>query len=190
MVAQMRFYLILGLRDEAQAHTVACGACEHPEQEASGVPERIEEAFATIEFSESLGAPGEVVLLFRCRLKEMLASLRGPGHYGLATIESLGGYLSGMVDAHQRADCGARLRSEFRLRQAFGGGRASGFRRAGQGPQRLVGRPYEAVLPSGHCCHPGIITSLGRGGSDDVSGTRDRRRWAGGEAVTRWLRAP
>ncbi len=145
MVLDVRFDLFLGLRDEAQTDSITCRAGNETDRKRTGVPDRRQRARLRPELIEPFLAPGEVVLLLSTRVEEMLAGLTCSGQYGLATVECLGGDLSGVVDAHELDACRARLRVKIRLGHGFRRRRARCAGWSGHRSQGFVGGPDEAV---------------------------------------------
>lgn len=110
MVSYMSFDLALGLGDKAQAHPVAGAARQHTQHEASGVPERVEQAPSAVQFSNSLCTPGEMILFFRRGLEKVIPRTCGTSHHRLAAVERLRRDFSRVVDTHKRAARAALLR--------------------------------------------------------------------------------
>src|SRR5207237_5940577 len=70
MSAEMLLDLPFGLGEECKVPAVAERTGERADRERARIPERIEQARASAELPDALGAPGEMVLLFPCGLLE------------------------------------------------------------------------------------------------------------------------
>ncbi len=115
----MRFDLAFGFDHEAQVPAVATQARGHADGVAAGVPERIQQAGAAVEFVEAVGAPGEVVGFLLRGLAQLGAHRRVTRHCGLPRIQRLRADLARVVDAHQPGRMAAGGLVEFRLRVGF-----------------------------------------------------------------------
>ena len=118
----MRLHLPLGFGDESQADAVSRDAGGHAQEKAPGVPDRVQPAGASIEFLESFGAPGQVVLFFLGGLEQVAFDFLGTRHQRLAPVERLGGNLAGVVDAHEGDAVAAGGGGEVGFGDVGGGG--------------------------------------------------------------------
>src|SRR5882762_5655489 len=72
---QMLLHLALGLGEEREVPAVAERARKGADGERARIPQWIEQARASAELADALGAPGQMVLLFLRRLLERRACL-------------------------------------------------------------------------------------------------------------------
>ncbi len=98
---QVAFHLRLGLREEAEAPSVAGHSGCHAEREGSCVPERIQQARTRVEIVEPCPAPREMVALFRRGGLQCDANALIARDERLAAVERLRADLAGVVHAHQ-----------------------------------------------------------------------------------------
>ena len=73
VLVDVRLDLVLGLDHEAQVPAVAAQAGERADRVAAGVPQRVEQARAAVEFAQAVGAPGQVVGFLLRRLEQVRA---------------------------------------------------------------------------------------------------------------------
>ena len=104
----MRFNLAFGLDHEAKVPAITAHPGNNPDAITAGVPERIQQARATMQFIEAIRAPGQVIgFLLRCR-EQLRARGFVVSHRRLTHIQRLCADLAGMVDAHQPGGMSAR----------------------------------------------------------------------------------
>src|SRR3546814_11550845 len=77
--SQVRRDLALGLDHEAQVPAVAAQAGHQADGVAAGVPDRVEQAGAAVEFAQAVGAPGQVVGFLLGRFEQVPAGGRVAG---------------------------------------------------------------------------------------------------------------
>jgi len=150
---QVTFDLSLRFGHETEAGLVSQQRGERADAEGTGIPKGLQQTGSTAQFLQPRLAPCEVIGLFARGVQHELPYFRVPGEHGLSVIEGLGGYLAGVVDAHQRrgfapvfaGQVGIGLLSlPCRGRRAGGRGTA-GRRGRQQGAQRTVCGRYKGI---------------------------------------------
>ncbi len=169
VLVQVRFHLALGLHHEAQVPAVAAQAGEGADGVAAGIPERVEQAGAAVQFAQAVGAPAQVVGLFLCGIKQVRAGGRVTGDCCLAEIQALGADFAHMVDPHQPR----RMADLVRLQHHLGG--VAG--RVGAGGRWVAEDRIQGALGFGQQVVQGRLYAGGGHGGALQWGRLDSRRW-------------
>lgn len=174
VLVQVGFHLALGLDHEAQVPAIAAQPGQGADGVAAGVPQRIEQAGAAVQFIQPGGAPGQVVGLFLGRFQQVFTGGRVAGHGRLAEVQALCADFADVVDPHEarrvaalgvvharlagvrsRVGAGRRWIAEHRVQGALRFGQQvvqrSGLAEHGHGGTRWGGRPADSRPPPSPC---------------------------------------
>jgi hypothetical protein len=145
--------LALGFGEKAEVPTIADRAGKRANGERTRVPEGIEEARATAQLANPLGAPGKMVLFLARRPLERGPSPGIAGAERLSLVQRLRADFSHVIDAHQRRRMRPRWLVQLRLRDAQRRRSARRVRHTAYGAQRTVELRDEAV----EACHAASV---------------------------------
>lgn len=129
MVVQMRFDLFFRLGDKPEADPIAKRARHGADRIGSCIPQGIQHAGMAAKLGQAALAPGKMIGLLGGGLLHRRGDFRVSRRQGLALIQGLCGYLTGVVDPHQpcgpcrllRAQPGHIARGHGRLPRTFRG---------------------------------------------------------------------
>ena len=103
MPGQVILHLTLGFHDKAQADRIAGPAGGQSNGKSPGKPQRVQQAWAVLEFLQALLRPGQVIEFLLGGAQHVFAPFGRARHQGLGLIQRLGTDFTHMVDPHERS---------------------------------------------------------------------------------------